>query len=259
MKGKDYITLIPAYKPAFDEDERQCVERYVKVLTEGDIAFFVPEGLDVSWYKEHFPTVHYIRFPHRYFKGIRGYNRLLLSDRFYRRFSRYPYILIAQPDAAVWQDRDRIGEFIEKGYDYYGAPWIPERRIWEWIFPKKEGFPGFRIHCCKKEGCGISMGNGGFSLRKTDACRRLIRMYRWRKCYWFWKRNEDIFFGVLGMDDRNAFRLADTECGKSFALEYGLRESMEAGHMPYAVHGWKKEFASYAEMRSFLAGYGIHI
>ena len=124
---------------------------------------------------------------------------------------------------------------------------------------KKEGFPGFRIHCCKFRGCGISMGNGGFSLRRTDACRRLIRMYRWRKCYWFWKRNEDIFFGVLGMDDRNAFRLADTECGKSFALEYGLRESMEEGHMPYAVHGWKKEIKSYSEMRSFLAGYGIYI
>lgn len=256
---KEYITLIPAYKPVFDEDERQCVERYVRVLTEGDMAFFVPEDLDVSWYKAHFPTVHYIRFDKRFFKGINGYNHLLLSEAFYRRFLRYPYILIAQPDAVVWQDSDRIAAFTEKGYDYYGAPWIPERRIWEWIFPKKKGFPGFRIHCCKRAGGGIVMGNGGFSLRRPEACRKLIRKYRWRKSYWYWKRNEDIFFGVLGMDNRNDFRLADVETGKEFALEYGLKESVKAGKIPYAVHGWKKEFASYEEMRAFLAEYDIRI
>ncbi len=223
------------------------------------MAFFVPEGLDVSWYKEHFPTLPFERFDRRFFKGIKGYNRLLLSDAFYARFSKYPYLLIAQPDAVVWQDKDRISEFIGKGYDYYGAPWIPERRIWEWIFPKKKVFPGFSIRCCKKAGCGIRMGNGGFSLRRVKACRKLIRKYRWRKCYWFWKRNEDIFFGLLGLDNRNGFKLADVACGKGFALEYGLKESVKAGKVPYAVHGWKKEFASYEEMRAFLAGYGIRI
>ena len=255
---KRYVTLIPAYKERFDEDEEKCVARYFDVLA-SDKIFTVPDSLDTAWYEKRYEGARFERFDDRYFKGIRGYNRLLLDISFYERFSEWEYVLIAQPDATLWQDRDRIQEFIEKGYDYYGAPWIPERRIWEWLFPKKDSFPWFSIRCLKKAGCGITMGNGGFSLRKNESCIKLIRQYGWRKIYWFIKRNEDIFFGVCGSDNRNDFKQADTETGKAFALEYGLRESIKAGKIPYAVHGWKKEFADYEEMRRFLAEAGFKI
>ena len=253
-----YVALIPAYKPQFDADEQACAERYFQVLT-GDIIFTVPESLDVSWYEKQFPKAAFTRFPDTFFKGIRGYNKLLLSEDFYTAFEKYEYLLIAQPDAVVWQDKDRIPEFIEMGFDYYGAPWQPARPIWEWTFPKKETFPFFRIRCCKKQGDGITMGNGGFSLRHIRHCRELIHEFRHRKIYWFWKRNEDIFFGVFGRDSRRGFQPADIETGRAFALEYHLREAVETGAIPFAVHGWSKDFKDYGEMRAFLAGHGIEI
>ncbi len=255
---KRYVTLIPAYKERFDEDEEKCVARYFGVLDSEKI-FTVPESLDTSWYEKRYEGAKFERFEDRYFKGIRGYNRLLLDTAFYKRFAKWEYVLIAQPDATLWQNSDRIPEFMDRGYDYYGAPWIPERRIWEWLFPKKEGFPGFSVRCLKKPGCGISMGNGGFSLRKTESCIKLIEQYGWRKIYWFIKRNEDIFFGVCGSDNRNDFTLADTDTGREFALEYGLRDSVKKGSKPFAVHGWKKEFTDFEEMRSFLKENGTEL
>ncbi len=103
------------------------------------------------------------------------------------------------------------------------------------------------------------MGNGGFSLRRNESCIRLIEQYGWRKIYWFIKRNEDIFFGVCGSDNRNDFKPADVETGRAFALEYGLRGSVKCGKPPYAVHGWKKEFTDYEEMKAFLKENGIEI
>ncbi|MCR4586628.1 MAG: hypothetical protein K5686_13005 [Lachnospiraceae bacterium] len=255
---KRYVTLIPAYKKSFDADEECCVARYFAVLDSEKI-FTVPKGLDTSWYEKRYPDARFERFDDRFFRGIKGYNRLLLDTRFYERFAPYEYILIAQSDAVIWQEGDRIEEFIDRGFDYYGAPWIPERRIWEWLFPKKDSFPGFSVRCLKKPGCGITMGNGGFSLRKRDGCIKLIKQYGWRKIYWFIKRNEDIFFGVCGSDNRNDFKPADVETGREFALEYGLRECVKSGKIPYAVHGWKKEFADYGEMRRFLSENGIGI
>ena len=79
---KTYVALIPAYKPSFNVDEQACVDRYFRVLT-GDIVFTVPEGLDLSWYEKQFPKAAFRRFPDKYFKGIRGYNKLLLSEDFY--------------------------------------------------------------------------------------------------------------------------------------------------------------------------------
>ena len=255
---KKYVALIPAYKPSFNVDEQACVDRYFRVLT-GDIVFTVPEGLDLSWYEKQFPKAAFRRFPDKYFKGIRGYNKLLLSEDFYTAFEQYEYLLIAQPDAVVWHETDRIPEFIEKGYDYYGAPWQPARRIWEWTFPKTKTFPFFRIRCCKTNGEGIEMGNGGFSLRHVRHCRDLIHEFRWRKIYWFWKRNEDIFFGVFGRDSRRGFKPADIETGWAFALEYHLREAVEKGEIPFAVHGWSKDFKDYVEMQEFLKKHGIDI
>lgn len=253
------VVLIPAYKSAFDADEEACVKRYVRVFKNRDLVFTLPESLDSSYYTRTFPTVGQRRFDQRFFRGIEGYNRLLLSEGFYRAFDRYDYMLIAQPDAVVWQDEDRLDEFIEKGYDYYGAPWEPARRIWEWTFIKKNSFPGFKIRCCKGRNDGIIMGNGGFSLRHIEHCRQLIHKFGWRRIYWFVNRNEDIFFGVFGRDSGMGFKSADLLTGREFAAEYHLRERVEKGDIPYAVHGWSKDFADYKDMQAYLKEYGIDI
>ena len=253
---KTCIVIIPIYKKEFDENEENCVVRYFHVLQGEKIAFVGPEHLDTSYYEKKFPEGVIERFPDAFFKGILGYNKLMLSEKFYERFLSYDYMLIAQPDATILQNENRLQEFMALDYDYIGAPWDPARRIWEWSLAKKENGKGYRIRCCKKEGDGIVMGNGGFSLRKVIPCKNLVRAHGWRKIYWYIKRNEDIFFGVLGRDNRIGFKLADIETGFQFAREYQLKENLAKGNVPFGVHGYQKEFASYQEMDSYMKEVG---
>ena len=251
------ITVIPIYKERLEEDEIKCVSRYCKVLQGEPIVFVAPEGLNRSFYENAFPSIGFETFPDKYFTGTKAYNHLLLNVTFYERFANYDYMLIAQTDAVIWGKENRLQEFIRKGYDYIGAPWIPERRIWEWRFVNRGGRK--RLECCKKAGQGITMGNGGFCLRNIKKSIALVKEFSWRKCYWFVKRNEDIFFGVFGEYNKCGFRLADEKTGLQFAGEYHLRERVEKGDIPWGVHGWKKEFASYSEMQKFLAAHGVDI
>ena len=254
MRDSKCVVVVPIYKIEFSHDEERCIQEYTEVLEGEKFIFICPTDLDRKYYINKFPLFEYESFPNKYFKGIRGYNRLMLSEKFYARFSNYEYMLIAQPDAAIWRKENLISYFISLGNDYYGAPWLPERRIWEWTFVFDKNINKYHLRCAKKRGQGIVMGNGGFSLRRINACKQLIHEHRWRKIYWFAKRNEDIFFGLLGRDGNNkiGFKLADIETGKKFALEYNLKEYIEKGEVPFGVHGWRKYFESYEEMEQYL-------
>lgn len=256
---KKCVVVIPIYKRELSEDEAGCVRQYVKVLAQEPIVFVCPENLDTAYYEKMFPTVKYERFADKFFTGTKSYNHLMLDTKFYDRFEDYDYMLIAQTDAVIWSEENKLNDFMEMGFDYMGAPWIPERRIWEWRWIKKEGEKKAAFRCCKKPGYGISMGNGGFCLRNISACKKLIQEFSWRKCYWFIKRNEDIFFGVFGEYNKCGFKLADVESGLKFAREYDLKENVEKGNIPYGVHGWQKEFSSYKEMKEFMKKYGIEL
>ena len=60
-------------------------------------------------------------FPPRDFASIATYSRLLVSERFYRAFEDYEYILIYQFDALVFSgDLER---WCHMGWDYVGSPW----------------------------------------------------------------------------------------------------------------------------------------
>ena len=250
------VVVIPIYKKQFDTDETGCVDRYMKILSQRDIVFVSPENLDKSWYQDRYPKVQFMNFLDKYFKGIKGYNRLLLNQDFYRRFEQYDYMLIAQPDACLMTNEDILDEFMQLGYDYFGAPWIPERRIWEWTKHKKKSFPFFSIRCAKKKGQGIEMGNGGFCLRSVSGCKALVKEFFWRKIYWFWKRNEDIFFGLFGRENKCGFKLADKDSGLRFAREYNLRESLEQGLIPFGIHGYQKEFPTFEDLRNYMLNKG---
>lgn len=257
MTTKECAVVIPAYKTSFSEDEKKCILKYVSVFKDRDIYFVLPKSLDRSWYEDVFPMIKYKPFDDKFFKGIKGYNKLMLSISFYEAFLDYDYILLAQPDAVTFSENDELDEFMEKGYDYYGAPWIPGRRIWEWVKVRRDIKSKGKIICCKKEENKIQMGNGGFSLRNVSKTIALIKEHSWRKIYWFYKRNEDIFFGVFGRDNTVGFTLSDVETGKEFALEYDVKENIEKGNVPFGVHGWAKEFKDFDDMENYLIQKGI--
>lgn len=249
------IVVIPVYLDKLPYDDEMCVRRYLEVLKGEDIIFIAPEKINQSWYKENFPEVNFKLFNNKYFTGAKSYNHLMLNIKFYQEFLQYDYMLIAQTDACIWSNENRLKEFISKGYDYYGAPWIPERRIWEWIWDRTSG--KIKLRCCKKEGQGITMGNGGFCLRNIKKSIALIKEFNWRKCYWFIKRSEDIFFGLFGISNKCGFKLADTDTGLKFAREYKLRECVKEGNIPFGVHGWSKDFNGYDEMCKYLRENGV--
>ena len=176
--------VIPIYKICPDESELTSLKQSIKVLSAYDFIIVCPESLDAKYYEELFiaNNINYTiqRFDNKYFEGILGYNRLLLSFDFYSRFTDYEYMLIYQLDAYVFNDD--LEYWCNLGYDYIGAPWV--------IFdPTQKTLKG-RIKYRTEQKInsllnkpnswllnGLRVGNGGFSLRKISKFRKIILKY----------------------------------------------------------------------------------
>lgn len=147
------VTLLPLYQPKATPLEHISIQQCFRVLDRHPIFFVVPQSLSLTDYKAYQPT-DIIRMPDEYFKSIKGYNRMLLSPSFYRRFRRFEYVLIYQTDAFVF--RDELEKWCAKGYDYIGGVWF------------KDFFAPPEI-----ENLHLG-GNGGLSLRNVAALIRLL-------------------------------------------------------------------------------------
>jgi hypothetical protein len=145
--------IIPVYKCIPTYAEIKSFQQCLKVLGKHRVTLVCPVSLDLSFYlsmgtklkKE----IEINRFNDSYFSGIEGYNRLMLSVEFYRRFKNFEYILLYQLDA--WVFKDDLEFWCKKGYDYIGAPW----------------FKLSSHHGSVNE--FLTVGNGGFSLRRIPS------------------------------------------------------------------------------------------
>ena len=153
---KRVIAVIPLYRETMSENEERSFRRNTAVLGKNHpVAAFAPEGMDLSLYTGIFPQLIVERFSAHFFRSVKDYSRLLLSEEFYERFSAYEWLLVCQLDA--WVFRDGLLDWCRDEYDYIGAP-IPA--TWE---PDREGkFP-------------VIVGNGGFSLRRISAFLKVLR------------------------------------------------------------------------------------
>jgi hypothetical protein len=152
--------VIPTYKEFSQLNEQESIswQQCLRVLGQHPICLVCPPQLAISAYladaATHGIICRYEHFAAKYFSGIDGYNRLMLSRHLYRRFERYEYILVHQLDVFVF--RDDLAHWCARGYSYIGAPWFDgyyptprNTRLWE-------------------------VGNGGFTLRRVpDALRAL--------------------------------------------------------------------------------------
>lgn len=157
------IIVIPVYRQPTEWEEksfRQCLN----VLCHHEIAIVTYEGLPVQRFnaiaKEYNYNIRYEYFDKNYFSSVKAYNHLMLSKEFYKRFLDYEYILIYQLDA--WVFRDELDYWCSKGYDYIGAPFFKQE-------PEHSGNYANKI-------CGV--GNGGFSLRRTEYCLKVLNYPR---------------------------------------------------------------------------------
>lgn len=242
--------VIPIYKTTLEEMEERSIERTCRILSKRDIFFVAPEGLQMDNYASFLnkKNVSVEYFAPKYFRGISGYNRLMLEKRFYERFTAYEYMLIAQPDAFILSNSDSIDEFMKKGYQYWGAPWKPYLKIYCLDIKGARHFGNIlKPVICKS-------GNGGFSLRHIKATLELLKRRRITAKLWCNNYNEDGFYAYFGHSNEfDWFNCPSEEEAFDFALEAEMKSILSSGHQVFAVHAWEKMLpGGYEELKKFI-------
>lgn len=247
--------IVPIYKNSFTESEWFSFQNTLTALAGHDVYIVGPKCLHnyfTMLNDESRLRFGVELFSDVYFKNIDGYNRLLMTMDFYRRFSGYEYILIVQTDALVISDR--LNEWCSLGYSYIGAPW----------------FMGFDLPEVPISFLGV--GNGGFSLRKVSDFIRVLSIPRYipyrnaikplglslsQKFIWFLRHkitysfghyslhpeiNEDVFWGVLVPSRCSLFYVPKPEDAISFAFEVlpDYLFELNGHHLPFGCHAWEK-------------------
>ncbi|HEX5692000.1 MAG TPA: DUF5672 family protein, partial [Roseiflexaceae bacterium] len=167
------------------------------------------------------------------------YNRLMMSEQFYRAFEAYDYILIYQLDCLVFSNS--LAEWCRKGYDYIGAPWF-ER--WHLFRSERSEYPEDIV-----DGFG-TVGNGGFSLRKVDSALAVLASTQHPLYDRFVGRasatmglHEDIFWSFDAPKFVDNFRIPTPREALQFSFEteprYCYREN--GYRLPFGCHAWPGE------------------
>lgn len=238
---KKAVVVIPIYKTNLDENEFLSLRRSVKVLKDHPFAIACPEHLDITPLEKELETVNFEikRFDDSYFKGIAGYNKLMLSEVFYNSFTDYEYMLICQTDVFVFNDK--LDYWCDKGYDYIGAPWIASKqteltKLFQAInnsFKKKK----------KTTAHFFKVGNGGFSLRKINTMQRIVSGQKENIEYCLNNPNElshhieDVYFSLV------APTLTEVKIpGYMEAVDFAMDRKPD---IAYKLNGNKLPFASH--------------
>lgn len=221
---------IPIYKEEMNDFEKKSFLQCLSVLKNYPIIVIKPQSLNLSKLKIAFPELQFRDFPDHYFKGIKGYNNLMISIDFYKAFLDFEYILIHQLDAYVFEDR--LKEWCEEGFDYIGAPHIEPFR-WQ----VGETNPGNY-----SEGRRVFM-NGGFSLRKVKSIIRLLKVLNFLGQRWV--SNEDGLYSLHFIrlwPFRPLMRLPNWQEALKFSMEQHpqLCYQLNQEQMPFGCHAWEK-------------------
>jgi hypothetical protein len=258
--------VIPVYKEfdKLDVNELISLKQCIKLLGKYPIWFTGPIDLDYITYINYFATnivcnLNYTVFDKKYFKNIKGYNKLLCSSLFYERFSNYDYMLIYQLDAYVF--RDELDYWANQNIDYIGAPWFEN-----WDKPTNKKIVG--------------VGNGGFSLRRIKKFIEVSSKIECsRKAIWYFNKkvtsnyrmykivvkilqislrfkykensirliqtqviNEDTFWGFIVPDLFGNFKIATPEAALKFSFEVLPSYLFELNNhkLPFGCHAWFK-------------------
>jgi hypothetical protein len=253
MKDVKAVVVIPVYKLTLEESEEFSLARCQKILGHYPIIFVAPEGLEARYLEEQ--TIVY--FPAHYFENIQGYNRLMLSHKFYTKFIDFDFMLLYQLDAFVFSDK--LLYWCEKDLDYIGATWINggnswkaeikyRRKIAKYIEPlrnKQNAEPNLRLDYLGYR----QVGNGGFSLRKIATFAHLTQLYAdWINKVVEAGIPEDAFFGyLLNLYKPHTIKTGSYKQGISFAFEMFPSRAYRLNwwRLPFGCHDfgdWEPDF-----------------
>lgn len=264
------VVVIPLYTLSLTALEVSALRHNLQVLAGHDIVVVKPESLDVTslpvllamepcWDVEHFPD--------SFFESREGYNHLMLSSEFYERFLHWEYLLVLQTDVLLFDNR--LTAWCRKGYDYVGAPWLPDPRAITGFYPlhrmvwwcrRTAGrlLPGFHAVNLKWR-----VGNGGFSLRRVATFYRVAHDHREtiarmaadnRRVENF----EDVFWSVTA--NRlwpDALNIAPWREALDFAVETHPDTALRytCGRLPMGAHAYwhyRNEWSHYVSLSELL-------
>ena len=245
--------IIPVYKNELSEYEIISLKQCVKVLSNHSLFFVSPSELDLSVIPLN-KDFRIERFNKEYFNGLRGYNRLMLSEEFYKRFSSYEYLLIYQLDAFVFSDQ--LNFWTEKDYDYIGAPWIREtKRIFLNLLVKQS--LALALDTFIKHNLTKAVGNGGFSLRKVESF--LSALSQNKTLAENWKANEDYFWALAAKLNGSPLKIPAYKEAALFAFEMYPSKLYKVNNntLPFGAHAWNKYETDFYRPHFAKFGYGI--
>ena len=246
--------VVPIYKQNLSEDDLLSIRQLFKVLGNYSIVFVHPESLDLDFYREF--KASFIAFDDRYFKGIEGYNRLLMNPKFYQKFTA-KYILIYQTDCYVF--KDELKYWCSKNYDYIGAPWIRSKDkipffklIIDQSVAKMKAVINFKGNGRIQKDKSLiynQVGNGGFSLRKREKFIEILQQLPDVVKVYLNPKNqstfyaEDVFFSIEPKRNKIDFSKPDYIEACKFSMENKPQKALEfnKGELPFGCHRWNKE------------------
>lgn len=257
---RDVVVVIPIYKKSLSPNELLSLVQCFKILSKHPIVLIKPSSLVLAdlGLSEQFSDV--LSFEDRYFANIHGYNELMLSTQFYKRFLGYNYMLIYQLDAIVFSDQ--LEYWCNQNYDYIGAPWLYPSSLKSWHINPVIHFKSllYRRYNMFKNGLPRAkqlfnqVGNGGLSLRKTSKFYALSRQFRKEADLYIGRRehqfNEDVFWSIeLNRKGQN-LRIPNYKIAANFAIENQPRLAFQLTHneLPFGTHAWEKHLEFWAPL-----------
>lgn len=268
---KKVAVIIPFYRELITEHEAVALQQCQKVLANYSIIAIKPHWLTLPQAAHTVNYTEVVSFEDSYFTGSLGYNRLMLSEEFYSRFTDYEYILIYQLDTFVFSDT--LLHWCSQDIDYVGAPWLRDIAHVDAIKAIKSKLQ-YYLHTrfdVQKNGRPSPkqfenrVGNGGLSLRRvkkflevTQTRQADIQRYLHLVSQKIYEYSEDAFWSIEVNRKKEFLNIPDYKTGATFSLHGQLKRGFELNdqQLPFGCHGWDLELDFW---RPIFAQYGYTI
>lgn len=242
------VVVVPVYRK-FMPSEAFAFAQCLNVLGHYDISLLHPAGFDVSdIVRTASRTIGHVAMDDQWFRSIDSYNALCLSADFYDAYAAYEYMLIYQLDAYAF--RDELADWCARGYDYIGAPWLPNDTPYErtlgdavrWV--RRTLHPAGTTQKITHAQTHYHVGNGGFSLRRVAKMKAVVEEFRGLIDSMDPKERrakEDVFFSTY-IQRQAGISVPDWREGLQFAFENSpaMALRLAKGHLPFGCHYWSK-------------------
>jgi len=228
--------------------ERSALNQGLKVLGHHPFVIVHPEGYPVDFLlRDDMPNLTHLALPNENFTSVMSYNAMMLTPQFYQHFQQYEYMLIYQTDA--WVFSDQLEYWCDKGYDYIGAPWmlndkLYERTLGQWVTRLMSLMPIRNGHLHSAH-IFHHVGNGGFSLRRIATMIDIL------------ERNqefiatltdghesmEDVVISII-LKEREHLKIPDWHEALYFSWEKAPRlcQKITKGTLPFGCHDTKARY-----------------